>query len=196
MVNSINGILTFKSAGLIGIETSGVEWALETSSTSISSLPGIGSQVRVYTHLHHVQDSMRLYGFATVQERKLFLALLSVSGVGPSLARKILSGTSPERFTTAMESEDLDTLSSIPGLGKKTAQKIVLQLRGKLTTEPSSDSPSMERDVVEALTAMGFEGKEVSKVVSAIISEDDISHLSGEAQEREILRRAIIALSS
>ena len=131
MVNSIRGILTFKAPGLAGMETGGVEWALEVSATSLSRLPALGAEVRLYTHLHHVQDSMRLYGFADIDERRLFLALLSVSGVGPALARKILSGTTPERFIAALETEDIESLGAIPGLGKKTAQKIVLQLRGE-----------------------------------------------------------------
>ena len=198
MVNSISGVLTFKEAGTAGVETGGIEWAIDTSSTTLAGLPPIGSQVRLYTHLHHVQDSMRLYGFGTIVERRLFLALVSVNGVGPSLARKILSGTSPERFLTAMEQEDLDTLSSIPGLGKKTAQKIVLQLRGKLTDEQPSSNGAIgkEKDMVEALAAMGFDARGAGKAVSAILEEDGIAELTGEEREREILRRAIIALSS
>lgn len=199
MVNSINGVITFKSEGTIGIETGGIEWAIATTSTSLADLPAAGADVRLYTHLHHVQDSMKLYGFASLTERTLFLALISVNGVGPSLAQKILSGTTPDRFTAALENENLDSLSSIPGLGKKTAQKILLQLRGKLTADredPSSEVGRKDRDVIAALTAMGFDARGAGKAVSAIVESGDIAALTGEAREREILRRAIIALSS
>lgn len=140
-----------------------------------------------------------MFGFSSVDERRLFLALLTVNGVGPSLARKILSGTTPDRFLAALDAEDLSTLGSIPGLGKKTAQKIVLQLRGKLIddSEESASGGSIEaRDVIEALTAMGFDSRGSGKAVSAILEDPDIAMLAGEAREKEILRRAIIALSS
>ena len=93
---------------------------------------------------------MRLYGFSSIIERALFLALLSVNGVGPSLAQRILSGTTPDQFTAALENENLDSLSSIPGLGKKTAQKILLQLRGKLTDQenPSHETQNKDKDVI------------------------------------------------
>lgn len=197
MVNSIRGILTFKAPGLAGIETGGVEWALELSATSLSRLPALGAEVRLYTHLHHVQDSMRLYGFADIDERRLFLALLGVSGVGPALARKILSGTTPERFIAALETEDIESLGAIPGLGKKTAQKIVLQLRGKLTAdEPAAaSSPGEEREVIDALVSMGFDSRAAAKAVSAVLGDSTVAELTGEEREREILRRAIVALS-
>ena len=197
MVNSIRGILTFKAPGLAGIETGGVEWALEVSATSLSRLPALGAEVRLYTHLHHLQDSMRLYGFADIDERRLFLALLGVSGVGPALARKILSGTTPERFIAALETEDIESLGAIPGLGKKTAQKIVLQLRGKLTAdEPAAaSSPGEEREVIDALVSMGFDSRAAAKAVSTVLGDTAVAELTGEEREREILRRAIVALS-
>jgi Holliday junction DNA helicase RuvA len=198
MVNSIRGIITFKSSDQLGLENSGIEWAIDTSTTTLSSLPGIGEEVRIYTHLHHTQDQMKMYGFATREERTLFLALLTVNGVGPSLTRKILSGTTPARFLVALDAEDLSSLGSIPGLGKKTAQKIILQLRGKLIEENEAPgTPGGEaRDVVEALTAMGFDSRSAVKAVSSILDDADIRTLGAEEKEKEVLRRAIIAMSS
>lgn len=198
MVNSISGTVTFKSSDHVGIETSGIEWSLETSTTTLSLLPVSGEKTRIYTYLHHSQDSMRLFGFATLEERRLFLALLTVNGVGVSLARKILSGTSPEKFIQALDSEDLAALGSIPGLGKKTAQKIVLHLRGKLAEESeiTGGEETSDKDVVNALISMGFDGRKAAKAVSEIINSPDISSLSGEEREKEILRRAIIIMSS
>jgi len=198
MVNSIRGIITFKSSDQLGLENSGIEWAIDTTTTSLSSLPGIGEEVRIYTHLHHNQDLMKMYGFATREERSLFLSLLTVNGVGPSLTRKILSGTTPSRFLLALDAEDLSTLGRIPGLGKKTAQKIVLQLRGKLIEEHNTPGGSGgdSREVVEALTAMGFDSKNSVKAVTAILNEKDLQEFSSADKEKEILRRAIIAMSS
>ena len=198
MVNSIRGIITFKSSDQLGLENSGIEWAIETSATTLSSLPGVGEEARIFTYLHHSQDQMKLYGFASREERSLFLALLTVNGVGPSLTRKILSGTTPARFLVALDSEDLSSLGSIPGLGKKTAQKIVLQLRGKLIEEPenSAGAGGEAGEVVEALTAMGFDAKSALKAVSAILDEPGISSLPKDEKEKEVLRRAIIAMSS
>ena len=198
MVNSIRGLLTFKRPESLGIETGGVEWAIETSATTLSALPQIGHEVRIYTHLHHAQDVMKMYGFATVEERKVFLALLTVSGVGPSLAKKILSGTTPSRFQQALDAEDIATLGKIPGLGKKTAQKIVLHLRGKLAEDAgdAAAAPDGARDVVEALAAMGFDSRGALKAVENILADPDVEALAGEEKEKEILRRAIISLSS
>jgi len=198
MVNSIRGILTFKNSSQLGVETGGIEWAIDTTSTSLSSLPPIGEEVRIFTHLHHTQDAMKMYGFSSVSERTLFLALLTVNGVGPSLTKKILSGITPERFLAALDTENLATLGSIPGLGKKTAQKIVLQLRGKLidSMEAGSGPAGEAGDVIEALTAMGFDARLAVKAVSSILGEPDLNGLNGDEREKEILRRAIIAMSS
>ena len=195
MVNSINGILTYKNSLSAGLENTGIEWAVEISGTTLSSLPSIGSQVRLYTYLQHSQDSMRLYGFLTVAERNLFLALISVNGVGPALAKKILSGCTPDQFQKAMEKEDVDTLSGIPGLGKKTAQKIILQLRGTLLDNAASPEKSATQDLVEALNAMGFDSRLASSTVAEILTDSTLDALSDEEREKEILRRAIVALS-
>ncbi len=197
MVNSIRGTLTFITSEQLGIETGGVEWAVDTTATTLSSLPKIGEELRIFTHLHHTQDQMKMYGFASSEERALFLALLTVNGVGPSLTRKILSGTTPERFLAALDAEDLSTLGSIPGLGKKTAQKIVLQLRGKLIDATEGEIAAGEaKDVIDALTAMGFDSRSAGKAVSAILEDTEFTVLAGDAGEKEILRRAIISLSS
>lgn len=198
MVNSIRGILTFKSPDFLGIETGGVEWILEVSTTTLSALPGPGKEIRVFTYLHHTQDVMKMYGFANADERKIFLALLTVNGVGPSLARKILSGITPQAFQTALDSEDLALLERIPGLGKKTAQKIVLHLRGKLVDDDAEvfGAPSAAKEVVEALAAMGFDSRGALKAVEAILTDSEVSQLTGEEREKEVLRRAIISLSS
>ena len=83
MVHSIRGVVTFKSSETVGIENGGIEWQIDTTATSLTSLPGVGKEAKLYTHLHHKEDQMRLYGFASTEERTVFLALLTVNGVGP-----------------------------------------------------------------------------------------------------------------
>jgi len=197
MLNSIRGTLTYKSGDQIGIDCGGLEWAVDTTSTSISLLPQIGEDVLIYTHLHHTQEAMKLFGFSSFEERRLFLALKTVNGVGVSLARKILSGTTPPRFLKALDSEDLSVLERIPGLGKKTAQKIVLQLRGSLVDADASEevASSQEKDVVNALAAMGFESRAAARVVSSILRSPELDGLGSDEREKEILRRAIVAMS-
>jgi len=200
MVNSIRGTLTFRKPDRLGVENGGIEWSIDTTATTLAAVGTVGSEIRIFTHLHHVQDQMKLYGFSTTEERELFLALISVNGVGPSLARKILSGTTPPRFREALDSEDLSALGKIPGLGKKTAQKIVLALRGTLAADEEVRGDSSDhhraRDVVEALAAMGFDSRSAARSVESILDDEDLSRLSGEDRDREVLRRAIIRLSS
>ena len=197
MLNSISGRLTFVSMDCAGIDTSGVEWQLDCSATTVSRLPPVGSELRLFTYMHHNQDVMRLFGFFTVRERELFLHLVTVNGVGPSLARKILSGAEPEQFIEALDAGDLSVLEAIPGLGVKTAQKILLQLRGKLsmTEGGAGAAPTELNEVVTSLKAMGFDVKRAEKTVALLLKEAEIRELSGEERDKEILRRSIIDLS-
>jgi len=200
MFNSLKGIVTGKTADHLYLETSGIEWALESSATTLSQIASPGQEAKVFTYLHHREDSMLMFGFATMAERELFLNLISVSGVGPKAARKILSGISVDAFIDALEAEDVKTLTRLPGLGTKTAQKIILQLRGKLIQieeEPTKEgSPSANNEWVTALVAMGFDKKRSVKTISSLEKEESLNALPKEKKEQEIMRRAIVELSS
>ncbi len=197
MINSICGTITQKGDGWICIENQGIEWQLVASSFTIAALPAMGNQGRVYTWLYHKEDQMVLYGFIDPKERSLFMDLISVSGVGPKGALKILSAARPQQLLLYLEEENLDSLASLPGLGKKTAQKILLQLRGKLSPEEElGTSGGPEGEWVESLSAMGFERKQVQRVLKGLLSDPLLGALDKEAKEREILRRAIRELSS
>lgn len=193
MFNSIKGLVTGKSENRLYLENQGIEWSLEISLVSLSKLPSLGQEARVYTYLHHKEDIMTLYGFESEIERTLFLNLISVSGVGPKGAIRILSGISVKDFMLHLEQEDVKNLSKLPGLGTKTAQKIILQLKGKLITSEESTGPVS--DLVEALSSMGFDKKKAQLIVKNLEREDDIRMLPKEVQEQEIMRRAIMELS-
>ena len=191
MFNSLEGALSGQKPGFVYVTTGGVEWEVETSAYSQRALSG-KSEIRVFTFLYHREDQMRLFGFADEQERRVFLELLKVSGIGPRAALKLLSAASASRLVTLLESEDVDEVSKLPGIGKKTAQKVILTLRGSLVAEEHEGSP-LSQEILDSLVEMGFERGSASRVVSRLLSE--LSEASPVEQEREVFRRAIVELS-
>ncbi len=193
MINSLSGTVSAVDAATLFLETDGgIEWSLQISGRTAESLPGVGEAVRVLTYLHHRDDQMVLYGFSTRDERTVFHDLLRVGGIGPRQALRILSGMSVDQLVHYLDNEDVDALSRIPGLGKKTAQKILLTLRGKLSLEPAPTEEARD-DIVDALMEMGFERAAAKKAVASLRS--DITD-GEDGDEGELLRRAIVSLSS
>jgi len=198
MFNSIKGIVTAKGPDYIYLENTGIEWAVKTTAASLSSFPGIKQEARAFIYLHHKEDQMTLFGFSTIDERSLFLDLISVSGVGPKGALKILSGVPVHQFVEFLENGDVKSLSTIPGLGKATAQKIILKLKGKLKleTEKEKEEDSSHGEIIESLTSMGFDRKLVAKAVTQVIKDDKVNSLNDEKRDQEIIRQVIVKLSS
>ena len=199
MINSIFGTITAKLPQVIYLETSsGIEWALSVSESTLNSLSTVGRQSRVYTWMYHKEDAMKLFGFASVEERSVFLDLLKVDGVGPKGALKILSSMPYTVLADALEQEDLTKLEKIPGIGKKTAQKMLLTLKGKLTlysdNEKSSSKVSVWNDVIIALTDMGYDKKNCEVVIERLAKDLD-SSLTQTAKEEILFRKAIVELS-
>jgi holliday junction DNA helicase RuvA len=191
MFNSLTGEITEKSDERLCIQTGGVEWELTVSKQALERLPRVGEVARVFTYLVHREDAMRLYGFLDMAERALFLDLQKVEGVGPRAALKMLSGMDRERFARALDGDDVDALSSVPGVGKKTAQKIILTLKGKLTPIGDSIGRSAEDDITTALVGMGFDRRTAKAAVSAALKAVSGQDLTGEALERELFKRAV-----
>ena len=194
MINSLKGVLTEKSTGKFFLECSGLEWEIETSYATLSALPAIGKSIRVFTYLYHREDSMRLFGFADKEERALFLDLLKVNGVGAKQSLRILSGTTVQSFARILDSGDAVSLARIPGLGIKTAQKIILALKGKLSLQEDGETSELS-DIVLALDGMGFDKKKAVSVVTALTAELEKNGLNDSELEKEIFRQAIIRLS-
>jgi Holliday junction DNA helicase RuvA len=191
MFNSLTGEITFKGDERLCVSTGGVEWELTTSRRALEKLPPVGQVARIYTHLVHRDDSMRLYGFCDLAERALFLDLQKVDGVGPRAALKMLSGVDREQFSRALDRDDLDALSAVPGVGKKTAQKIILALKGKLTPIGDAPSRSAEDDIIDALVGMGFDRKVARTAVASAVKSMAGRTLSGEELERELFKLAL-----
>ena len=191
MFNSLTGEITFKSDERLCLLTGGVEWELVVPRQALAKLPPVGQVAKVFTHLVHREDAMRLYGFSDPAERALFLDLQKVEGLGPRGALKILSGVDREQFSQALDRDDVDALSAVPGIGKKTAQKIILTLKGKLT--PTTDLPgrSAEEDISTALVGMGFDRKIAKAAAAAAMKGLAGKGITGEELERELFKRAV-----
>ena len=191
MFNSLTGEITFKGDERLCVQTAGVEWELTVSRRALERLPAIGQVARIYTHLVHRDDAMRLYGFSDQAERALFLDLQKVDGVGPRGALKMLSGVDREQFSQALDRDDLDALSAVPGVGRKTAQKIILTLKGKLTPIGENPSRSAEDDIATALVGMGFDRKTAKAAATAALKAMAGRDLKGEELDRELFKQAL-----
>ncbi len=188
MFNSLRGEITQRDGERVMLASGDLEWEIWTTARSLAALPPPGSEARLYTHVYHREDALRLYGFATAGERDLFLELMRVEGVGPRVAIRILSGVDAARFVEAVDRGDLATLVAIPGVGEKMAQKILLRLKGKLAP---LDSAGLHNDIVVALTGMGFDRREAREAVAEALRESGAAAGGGEDLERKILTRAI-----
>ncbi len=194
MFNSISGELTYKDDNRIFLQAGAVEWEIQVSRSTSDGLPEEGQTVKVYVYLYHRDDQMKLFGFSQVVERDVFLDLLKVEGVGPRQALKILSGTEVHRFIEALEGENLEILSAIPGVGKRTAQKIILKLKGKLSVS-TPGGVSLEEDLVNALAGMGFDRRSASTAVTSALRALPDRDLDREELERELFKTALAQLS-
>jgi Holliday junction DNA helicase RuvA len=146
----------------------GVGYEVQCSATTLGALPSIGQHARVLTHLHVRDDALTLFGFATPTERDLFVLLLGVGGVGPKLALAILSVLSPEAFRRAVLAGDAEAITVVPGVGKKVAARIVLDIKEKLGGEVDLPAESPLAEVREALIGMGLSTHEVQEALAGL----------------------------
>ena len=194
MFNSIRGIITEKLADTVYILCNGVEWDLSVPAMDIGRLPPRGEEARIFTWLYHRETEMKLYGFAAEERRNAFLELIKAEGIGPKGAIKILGGIGQEELEKALESEDLSRLEAIPGLGKKTAQKMILALKGRLVSLGAAPE-SPYTDLVEALAGMGYDKRAAAEAL--VQAENEIPPGIPEAdREAQLFKQAIVYLSS
>ena len=194
MFNRLYGTVTRKTEQILHLLQNGIEWEIHSTSTSLAQFPAAHEEAAVYMHLYHREDQLTLYGFATENERSLFLELIKISGIGPKQACKILSGISDTLFIQALDNEDINVLTQLPGLGKKTAQKSILSLRGKLTRKEEGGE-ELFTDIVEALYNMGFDKSEAKRTVRELAKREGASHLPKGELEQKIMKDAIVELS-
>ncbi|MBF0566560.1 MAG: Holliday junction branch migration protein RuvA [Nitrospirae bacterium] len=165
MIGSLRGKLLRKRPAELLIEVGGVGYTVAVP-LSIS-VAGEGQEVFLYTYTHVREDSLQLYGFLKEEDKQVFTKVLSVSGIGPRLALAIVSGISVDKFRLAVEREDVSLLSRIPGIGKKTANRLILELKGKL---PDSEAPVDVRydDAYSALVNLGYRKSNVTSTLDAL----------------------------
>jgi Holliday junction DNA helicase RuvA len=157
VIARLRGKLSEKEPARVVIDVGGVGYEVFIPTTTFAAMPNSGAEVSLEIHTHVREDALTLYGFSSRQERRVFERLISISGIGPKLAVMILSGGSVEGLVGAIRRGDLARLTSIPGVGKKTAERIVVELRDKLqefTEEPAK--PVVETDVLSALENLGY----------------------------------------
>ena len=193
MIAYVKGKLDTKTNTFVVIDVQGIGYRVFMSAKSIENLGEIGQEVKVYTHYYVREENISLYGFSSNEELRMFELLISVSGVGAKSAITMLSEISPSSFVLAVISDDISKLIKIPGVGKKTAARIILELKDKLKTETAIEqteevNAKMERDndaneAIAALQVLGYTRKEIEKVFEKI----DIKNLELE----EIIKMAL-----
>ena len=193
MFNSISGTITQKLADSVYLASGGIEWDISVPATDIAKLPPSGEEGRVFTWLYHREDQVKLYGFAASERRNTFLELLKVDGIGPKGALKIMGGIGQEELEAALENEDLARLEAVPGLGKKTAQKLILALKGKLVRAKTAPETPYS-DLVEALADMGYDRRASAEVLAAA-AEKLPAGLERSEKEKLLFKQAIVELS-
>ena len=200
MIGRLRGLLAWKQPPYLMNDANGVGYELEASLTTFQTLPDVGTEVTLHTHLAVREDAHTLYGFASTAERSLFRSLIRVTGIGPRLALLILSGMSVELFGRCVREGDTASLSRLPGIGKKTAERLIIEMRdriGELRLDPMTvvlpgsrtDMPAVNPldDAISALVALGYKLPEASRMVRAIESEG----MTSEAIIRQALQASV-----
>lgn len=195
MIAELRGHLAHKASDRAVIDVGGVGYEVFISLNAFYRLPEVGDPVRVLTHTHVRDDALQLFGFLDAEEKATFLLLTGVSGIGPRLAMNILSGGPLAEFQSALEAGDVARLVALPGVGKKTAERMVVELRDKVGQARSAGSVatvgvprSAEGEAVSALVNLGYRRAEAEKAAAAVVA------LGAESLE-DILRAALVKLS-
>src|SRR5690606_19850992 len=161
MIGRITGILLEKSPPMVCIDVSGVGYEIDVPMSTLYKLPENGTKVTLYTHLAVREDAHILYGFSSPSERSAFRALIQVTGIGARTALSVLSGMSVEELASAITQQETGRLTRVPGIGKKTAERLLLELRGKLGADlpagaGAGPASAGRDDIANALTALGY----------------------------------------
>lgn len=200
MIGRLRGLLAWKQPPYLMIDANGVGYELEASLTTFQTLPEIGAEVTLHTHLAVREDAHALYGFASTAERSLFRSLIRVAGVGPRLALLILSGMSVELFGRCVREGDTASLVRLPGIGKKTAERLIIEMRDRIdelglqavaTASPGDPiappATTPLDDAISALVALGYKLPEASRMVQAI----EPKGMTSEAIIRQALQASV-----
>ncbi|MCX4028730.1 Holliday junction branch migration protein RuvA [Endozoicomonas sp. SM1973] len=199
MIGRIKGVLLEKQPPHLLIDVQGVAYEVDAPMTTFYQLPETGQTVVLYTHFVVREDAQQLYGFAAKQERELFRVLIKVNGVGPKLALTILSGMSSDSFVRTVQDNDVASLVKLPGVGKKTAERLLVEMRDKLTswlpidadltvniTQQITSPESHLDDAISALVALGYKPQQATKAIKALPDQ--------QLPSEELIRQALKAM--
>ena len=180
MIAAVEGTLELRNTDSVIIRVGGISFQVYLPASNIDELGPVGKQVQLHTLLHWKEDRVVLYGFLTQEGREFFKMLTSVSGIGPKLAMAMLSSLNPEGLASAILSSDIDLLTQVPGVGKKTASRVVLELKSKLekgwgglavSYHPTGDSDK----IITALTSLGYSAADATRAIAALSASADLS---------------------
>ena len=193
MIGFLRGVVVFKQAPSLVLDVHGVGYEIDAPMSTFFKLPALGEEVMLHTHMVVREDAHALFGFLSEAERSLFRSLIRVSGIGAKLALGILSGISAEEFQRCVQMSDTASLVRLPGIGKKTAERLIIEMRDRLPSLDTSSSvaqggplrieASPEQEAVSALTALGFKPQEAQSMVRAL-------PIEGKSSE-ELIRMAL-----
>lgn len=204
MIGRLRGTLIEKQPPEVLIECHGIGYEVTVPMTSLYALPELNQEATIYTHFVVREDAQLLYGFANKVERKLFRLLIKASGVGPKLALAILSGMSAEQFVSCVAHDDVATIVKIPGVGKKTAERLLIEMRDRIKdwhVEPSANMAASEQtvitmdnnlingakgDALNALVSLGYSQAQADKAIKAVYS--------GDKSSEDLIRDALKAM--
>jgi holliday junction DNA helicase RuvA len=188
MIGAVRGRIASKTPPQLTVDVGGLGYELEAPMSTFFHLPAVGEEVRLLTHLVVREDAHVLYAFGTEEERRLFRSLIKVSGVGPKIALALLSGISVADFVRCVESEDIAALTRVPGVGRKTAERLIVEMRDRLAAPPAGAGAvpagaSPEGEAYGALLALGYRPAEASRLLKAVAP--------GEHSTEELIRLAL-----
>lgn len=202
MIGSLTGVISLKAPPQLLLEVGGVGYELEAPMSTFYGLPPVGERVRLLTHLVVREDAQILYGFATAEERTLFRQLLKVSGVGPRIALAILSGVTAAVFAAAVRAQDTATLTRIPGVGRKIAERLVVEMRDRFEGGPyvegapggtpgAAQPAGPEAEAYSALIALGYRPQEATALLKSAEAGTAADAPGGALGTEELIRRAL-----
>ncbi|MDD4844303.1 MAG: Holliday junction branch migration protein RuvA [Anaerotignum sp.] len=182
MISYMKGNLTYRGGSYIILETGGIGYQIFVSLGMLSQLPELGKEIKVFTYMSVKEDGISLFGFSSKEEQEMFLKLLTVGGVGPKGALGFLSQLTPQEIIMAIISGDEKTLSKAPGVGRKTAQRVILELKDKCSTEDAIAIPFASQgeargvggakfEAIDAMTALGYSRSEAAQTVGQVAVE-------------------------
>ncbi|MGE0030316.1 MAG: Holliday junction branch migration protein RuvA [Steroidobacteraceae bacterium] len=193
MIGHLRGRLVRKAPPALIVDVGGVGYELEAPMSTFYRLPEVGSEVELHTHLVVREDAHLLYGFSTENERRLFRDLLRVTGIGPKIGLALLSGMDVDTFLFCVEAQDVDALTRIPGIGRKTAERLLIEMRDRIralgqmpSATPRTGQPAgAQAEAFAALVALGYRPAEVTRLLKSVDNEG--------AGTEELIRRALQA---